>query len=219
MFFRSPFFLTLTLLALLWSAPGVVSAQDIITDLAGAELTGQVLEITPTKVVYRTADSDPTLPPTVLDKNTLFMVRFANGTKEVFSPPSAPAVEIAPTDEGYAATTLPASSINLTREQEEQLRQRGADDARRYYNRTGPFIGTMLGTAGTFGGIYPGLIIALVKPKASKNKLLDPTLLAYPSYVQSYELTARKRKTWPVIGGYVSGLVLLGLIIGAASAP
>ncbi|MBC7447519.1 MAG: hypothetical protein H7330_05615 [Hymenobacteraceae bacterium] len=213
------FYFLLTLIALLWGAPAAVLAQDVITDLTGAELTGQVIEITPTQVLYHAMDTDPALPPSVLDKKTLFMVRFANGTREVFSAPSAPAVEIAPADEGHVATTLPPAPDGLSVAQREQLRQRGADDAFRYYNRTGPFIGTMLGTAATFGGVLPAVVIGVIKPKAYKNKALDPKLLAYPSYVEGYEAKARKRKTWPVIGGYLSGVMVLALILGAASSP
>ncbi len=191
-------------------------AQDVIIDLDGNELPGQVLEITPTQVLYRTPDTDPLLPPTVLDKNTLFMVRFGNGTKEVFG---VAAPEPAPLN----TTTLPGGEgvgpDGLTLVQREQLRTRGHEDALRYYNRTGPFVGSMLGTAATFGGVVPAVVIAVVRPKAYKNKELNPQLLAYPSYVAGYETTARKRKTWPVVGGYLSGLALLVLIIGATAGP
>ena len=192
-------------------------AQDVIVDLDGNELPGQVLEITPTQVLYRTPDTDPLLPPIVLDKNTLFMVRFGNGTKEVFG---VAAPEEAPMN---TATTLPGGQVigpdGLTLVQREQLRTRGHEDALRYYNRTGPFVGSMLGTAATFGGVVPAVVIAVVRPKAYKNKELNQQLLAYPSYVEGYETTARKRKTWPVVGGYLSGLGLLVLILGATLGP
>ena len=62
-------------------------------------------------------------------------------------------------------------------------------------------------------------LFAAIKPRAYKNQLLDPTLLKYPAYVDSYERTARRRKTGPVIGGYFAGLGLLLLVALATSNP
>lgn len=222
MFARFAFLLSLV--ALLGVTSTAALAQDVIIDLSGNELTGQVVEITPTQVLYRAADTDPSLPPTVLDRKTLFMVRFANGTKEVFGSPGTPAVETVPEDPNTSsnatsgAPPLPASPTGLTFAQHEELRWQGVSDGRRYGKQMGPFLGTMLGTAGTFGTVVPAVVIAVVRPKAAKNPQLDPKLLVYPSYVQAYETTARKRKLVPVIGGYLSGLLLLGFIL-AASAP
>ena len=212
---RFLFFCALTLRLL--TASSAARAQDVIIDLNGNELPGQVIEITPTQVVYRTADADLALPPSVLEKSALFMVRFANGSKEVFTPTTAPTLTTGGTSAPGVAGL--ASPDGLTLAQREGLRERGRQDALRYYNRTGPFLGTMLGTAATLGGVIPAVVIGVIKPKASKNKLLDPQLLPYPSYVDGYESTARKRKTWPVIGGYVSGLALAVLLQSALSAP
>lgn len=204
-------YLLLTLVALLWAIPAAVRAQDVLVDLNGNELTGQIIEITPTDVLYRAADADPTLPPSIVPKNTLFMVRFANGTKEVFGQ-AAPALP--PTVPGAVTPSPAAPAQGLTLVQLEELRQRGRQDAYRYYNRTGPFLGSMFGAA--LAGFVPPLIIGLVRPKAHKNKSLNPQMLRYPAYVAGYEQAARKRKVWPVIGGFLAGAVISGLISSAA---
>ena len=222
----SRFSILLALVALLWLAPTTGWAQDVILDLNGNEFVGQVVEITPTEVIYRAADSDPALPPTILARRTLFMVRFANGAKEVFGVAGAPALPIPPATESVPGSSAPQPTYDaavgpdgLTLVQRQELRQRGVADAHRYYSTTGPFLGSMAGTILTLSSPYPSLVVGLVKPKAEKNALLDPKLLVYPSYVEGYETTARRRKTWPVVGGYASGVLIIILAITAALNP
>ncbi len=198
------FRLSLLLLLLGWLLRVPVVAQDVIIDLEGNELTGQVIEITPTEVLYRAPDTEPALPPTVLAKSKLFMVRFANGTKEVF--PQTPPPTYAP--------VAPAAPLDITA-QNKELRERGRQDALLYYRRSSPALGTIAtATVSPFNPLG-AVIIGSVRPKAYKNPLLDPEMLKYPSYVEGYERTAHQRKAWPVIGGYLAGSIL-GLIIYSA---
>ena len=76
-------FLLLALLALFTSA---AHAQDILTKRNGDELPVKVIEITPAEVKFRRADN-PDGPLISVWKSDVFMIRYANGTKEVFNAP------------------------------------------------------------------------------------------------------------------------------------
>lgn len=192
---------------LLLGATFSARAQDVIIGLDGTETPGQVVEITPTQVFYRTADADPALPPAILDKKTLFMIKFANGSKEVFGVASqAPASAVAPTP-GVTATPPPMS-------QDAELEMRGRLDAERLYPRTGAFWGTVAATTVGYGFVVPAVVIGAVRPRAYKNPNLDQRLLQYPSYVRGYERRAHQRKAWPVIGGYLLGCVGAAILYG-----
>ncbi|WP_201985827.1 hypothetical protein [Hymenobacter rubidus] len=79
-------FLLLLLLVLLGSA---AHAQDLLTKRNGEEIAVKVVEITPAEVRYRRADN-PDGPLISVWKSDVFMIRYANGSKEVLN--AAPAV-------------------------------------------------------------------------------------------------------------------------------
>lgn len=211
MFARFPFLILL--LASWLVAPATAGAQDVITDLNGTEVQGQVIEITPTQVLYRALDTDAALPPSVLDKKTLFMVRFANGTKEVFtSPTPAPELMAAP-ELGSGGGAPPATSGGAPMSAAE-LSYLGSQDALRYHNYSGAFWGTYAATVLTFyGGPLVGAGVSVVRPKAARNMRLDPARLQYPAYVDSYERQAQSRKLGQAAKGFGAGVVTLVALV------
>lgn len=72
------------LLALLALCTSVAYAQDQLTKRNGDELAVKVMEITPAEVKFRLA-SNPDGPLISIWKSDVFMIRYANGTKEVFN--------------------------------------------------------------------------------------------------------------------------------------
>ncbi|MCB2406699.1 hypothetical protein [Hymenobacter lucidus] len=62
-------------------------AQDTLTKQNGEELQVKVLEITPTEIHYKRFDYQDG-PLIIVRKTDVFMIRYANGTKEVFGPAS-----------------------------------------------------------------------------------------------------------------------------------
>ncbi|WP_426060414.1 hypothetical protein [Hymenobacter sp. B1770] len=70
-------------------------AQDLLTKRNGDELTVKVVEITPAEVRYRRTDN-PDGPVISVWRSDVFMIRYANGTKEVFGNGAAPASSTAP---------------------------------------------------------------------------------------------------------------------------
>ncbi len=64
-------------------------AQDLLTKRNGDEIQAKILEITPLEVKYRRTDN-PDGPLISVYKAEVFMIRYANGAKEVFGAPAAP---------------------------------------------------------------------------------------------------------------------------------
>jgi hypothetical protein len=86
--------LLLTLFTLLfWTL--AAQAQDLLTKTNGEELLVKVLEITPTEVSYKRADNLDG-PLIKVRRHDVFMIRYANGTKDV--------LQEGPTPSPYSAT-------------------------------------------------------------------------------------------------------------------
>lgn len=83
----SPRLLFLALALLL--AAGRARAQDLLTKRNGDEVQVKVLEITPLEVKYRRTDN-PDGPLISVYKTEVFMIRYANGAKDVFGAAPAP---------------------------------------------------------------------------------------------------------------------------------
>ncbi|MBX0291529.1 hypothetical protein K3G63_13850 [Hymenobacter sp. HSC-4F20] len=88
----------------LFMLAGVVAhAQDLLTKSSGEELQVKVLEITPTEVRYKRTDN-PDGPLITVRRADVFMIRYANGTKELLGGASAlPSTPPA----GSSSTTAP----------------------------------------------------------------------------------------------------------------
>ena len=68
----------------------VVSAQDVITLKNGDELNGKVTKVTSTEIEYKLA-SNPDGPTYTKPVSEVFMVKYANGQKDVFNTTAEPA--------------------------------------------------------------------------------------------------------------------------------
>ncbi len=172
-----------------------VFAQDQIVKINGDELAGRVLEITLDEVRFQHPDSLKGIIWTV-PKSEVFMVRFANGTKEVFSDNL--------TDSANATEALSADDSYLL----------GKTDAIRYYTGNGALWGSAASTFLMFPyGLAGPLIIGAAQPKAHKNKVSDVQLLSNPHYVQGYQEQAHKRKVGKAAAGAGIGtLAIVGVV-------
>ncbi|WP_223284824.1 hypothetical protein [Hymenobacter qilianensis] len=103
------------LLSLLVSAFTVISAQaqDLLTKQNGEELQVKVLELTPTEVRYKRTDN-PDGPLITVRRSEVFMIRYANGTKEVLST-SQKAPRLSPARPHLPARSCPAMRSRLMR--------------------------------------------------------------------------------------------------------
>ena len=107
----------LLFLALALLIAGRAHAQDLLTKRSGEEVQVKVLEITPLEIKYRRTDN-PDGPLISVYKTDVFMVRYANGAKEVFgTAPSGPypagprAVPTVPGSPAATAAALPPGPV------------------------------------------------------------------------------------------------------------
>ena len=95
------------LLLLLIVAPAVATrAQDLLTKRTGEEILVKVVEITPTQITYRRTDNLEG-PLITVFKTQVFMIRYANGTKELFGTVLPPAVSPAASGPPYPSPAVP----------------------------------------------------------------------------------------------------------------
>lgn len=87
-------------------------AQDLIVLRSGDELAGKVTEITPDLVKYVKA-SNPNGPIVSINKSEVFMIKYENGTKEVFDE-TPPAKQ--PENTGNNSPTVTYSRVEKSRE-------------------------------------------------------------------------------------------------------
>ncbi|MBU6120110.1 hypothetical protein [Hymenobacter siberiensis] len=195
------------LLLLLLAGVGQARAQaagttDVILCADGSEVPGRVLTISPLALTYLPPAGTDTLRLATAD---VFLVRYANGTREVLHP--APA-----TEKPLTSDLLPGLS-------DAQRRTKGRQDAARSYTSGGPFWGSLAATL--YGGLFLGVMApAIMAPHAiaaANLKAPDPGLLADPAYSHAYREEAQHRKRGRAWGGYSVGaglwIVLLGSLV------
>ncbi len=161
----------------------LVMAQDVIVKTNGEELKARVLEITTTDIAYLSADTTDAVNYKIA-KAEVFMIRFANGTKEVFQ------------------ENLPANTT-ATIADPALMYQKGQQDARSHYKGTGALLGSAASVL-IAGPVVP-IIIGAVKPRAHYNKALPAASLQDPNYVRGYEKQAHKRKVGKAALGFGIG--------------
>jgi hypothetical protein len=67
----------------------LANAQDIITKKNGQEVQAKVLELTPDLVIYKRTDN-PDGPTVSVYKQEVFMIKYANGVKDIITPQAQP---------------------------------------------------------------------------------------------------------------------------------
>ncbi len=104
----------------------VCQAQDVLTKRNGDEVLVKVQEISPDAVKYKRFDN-PDGPLISIAKHEVFMIRYENGTKEVFNPapPQQPAARY---NQGQANLKLAGPRVGFT-----ILSQKYSDNIREEY--------------------------------------------------------------------------------------
>lgn len=168
-----------------------VHAQDTILRTNGDEVKARVLAITPTQIAYVPTTEPPITDTLHLLATEVFLIRYANGTKEIVT-----------------AATTPSSGVERTPQQMNDL---GREDARRYFKATCVFWGTAGATflstpAYGLGGIATGAAIAATPPKRHNMLVPDQALLNDPNYVSGYQKQAQRQKLGKAAGGFGVGI-------------
>ncbi len=172
---------------------------DTILRTDGQEVTGHVLTITPLELRYLSETKTDTLR---LPADEVFLVRFANGTREVLHP-LAP-LETMPPD------PLPGLTVA-------ERRYRGRYDASRCYRDSGPFWAALGSTLylGPLAGVAAPVVMA---PRAVKTENLaapHPEQLTDFAYDSAYRQEAQRRKRGRAWGGYAVGAGVWAVLLTA----
>lgn len=184
------------LFLLVFLAIGALSAQaqDVILRTNGDEVPARVVAITPEKVAYVPTTEPPSTDTLYMPAPEVFMIRYANGTKEVLA----------------AASSAPAVGLGRT---PQEMTEQGRSDAKRYFNASGAFWGTFGATfvtipvLGGLGGVATGAAIAFSPPKDSRLVVPDKALLTDANYMRGYEKQAQRKKLGRAGAGFGVGLV------------
>ena len=161
-------------------------AQDFILNKNGDEVKARVLEITPTEIKFKRFDNLEG-PVIILAKNDVMMIKYENGTKDVFTasaPPDAPVV--APMD----------------------LFVKGQQDAQQHFKGHGAMWGTYAGTV-IFApiGLVTGLIVGASAPRVDPWRVSDQAMMREEAFLRGYRKQASRRKWGKVGAGFGLGLV------------
>ncbi|AWM34395.1 hypothetical protein [Hymenobacter nivis] len=173
---------------------------DTILRLDGQEIQGRVVVLTPTQLRYLPAAPAP--PDTLaLPVAEVFLVRYANGTKEVLHP------EVAA---GGPADVLPGLDAG-------QRLGLGRRDAWAHYTDHGPYWGTLGATlyGGPVFGIIAPAVISGAAVKERNFRAPAPALLADPDYLRGYQDQANRSKRQRTWAGYGTGVGVWVVLIAA----
>ena len=84
-------------------------AQDLITKLDGTDIKAKILEVNQTEIKYKKADylDGPTF---TMNKSEILLVRYANGTNEIFNAPGQQPAAMRPAQQVQPAAAAPAQN-------------------------------------------------------------------------------------------------------------
>lgn len=204
--FRIKMITALGLLAGLWLP---VSAQDLLVLQNDEEVIAKVTGLSRWHVEYlpyANQDQDPIRLP----KAEISYIVFEDGMKQYFSPEDIPPVFVVTTGDSGA---IPDSLKGV------DLYDAGVAAAEQYYQRKGPFWGSLGATAfypiaGLFTGLVTSVVIGAVPPTIDPEDTPDPVLFVQnQSYAEGYRDQARRNKVKEVAKGFGIGAGLQAVVI------
>ncbi|WP_439880825.1 hypothetical protein ACSX1A_16925 [Pontibacter sp. MBLB2868] len=172
-------------------------AQDKIIKLNGEEILAHVVEIKVSEITYQHPDS-LTGKLYLIPKADVFMIRFANGSKEII----AEAI-------GQQSVMMPNTP--------EQMYEIGRKDAELLYKGKGAMWGSAASSFIFPYGLAGSVAIGLVRPKAANHPVSDINYLSNPDYVRGYEDRAKKRKLGKAAAGAGIGIGAFTVVAAVAT--
>lgn len=186
------------LIALCLSSSIITFSQDILTKKNGEDLKVKVIEINQTDIKYKKSDN-PSGPTFVISKSDALMVRYEDGTKDMFN-------EVSNTN-------------NTNNSNNSDMQSRGKEDAIMNYKGKNSGAG---GTAVTVVltspliGLIPAIACSSSEPSDENLKYTNRELMRNADYNRGYTEQAHKikrKKIWTAFGiGSAAWLVLVLLL-------
>ena len=155
-------------------------SQDIITTKAGEDILAKISEVGHTEIKYRKFDNLDG-PMFTLLRSDVLMIRYENGTKDIFN------------EEPKPVAVAPPSDANLY--------LRGQTDANTYYDGyksagTGTLLASLLSP---LVGLIPAIACSSTRPRDHKLMYPDAELMKNVNYYNGYTHRAKKvksKKVW-----------------------
>ncbi len=147
--------------------------QDLITTRSGEDINAKILKVGTTEVEYKKFDN-PDGPVFSLRKSEILLIRYANGTHDVF--------------EEEPSTEAPRFSNDLF--------LKGQADAHLYYKGyQAAGTGTLItGLISPLVGLIPAVACSATPPKDTNLSFPSSEFMRHPEYYQGYTLQAKKIK-------------------------
>lgn len=185
------------LIAICLSSSFITFSQDILTKKNGEDIKVKVIEINQTDIKYKKSDN-PSGPTFVISKSEVLMLRYEDGTKDMFNE---------------------VSNTNNTNNSD--MQSRGKEDAIMNYKGKNSGAG---GTAVTVVltspliGLIPALACSSTEPSDENLKYTNRELMRNADYNKGYTEQAhkiKKKKIWTAFG--IGSAVWLVLVIALSS--
>jgi hypothetical protein len=174
-------------------------SQDIITKKSGEDIQAKVIEVTTSEIKYKKFDNQ-TGPILTISTMELLMIRYENGSKDIFTTPQNPVgqIQIVGTDSAYFS-------------------KKGREDA--IVNYHGQNCGAIWVVPATISAFtIPGIIVASIcsnhVPKDHNLNYPDSTLINNRLYSEAYKKQAHKIKTKKLWKYYITTLKALVIPAG-----
>ena len=177
-------------------------SQDVITTKTGDDIQAKVMEVGNTEIKFKRMDN-PDGPLFTLLKSDVLMIRYANGTKDIFS-------------------LEPKKGLNAPEFSTEDYFRQGQLDAKTHYTAHKPAgSGTLLTTIflSPIVGLVPAIITSTTEPEDANLGYPNKELMQNPEYYNGYTQSAKKiksRKVWTNWGiGVGINLAVYTLLLNA----
>ncbi|MBK0402367.1 hypothetical protein I5M27_05185 [Adhaeribacter sp. BT258] len=193
--------------------------QDTIIKRNGDEIQGKVKEISATEVRYTRKELPDVM--VVLPVTSIFMIRYENGTKEVFQE-NNPANELQQLPAVSAPARVNAPAPVADKATGENLLLKGRNDANLYYKGyKGAGTATLLTTILFMpAGLVTAIGTSVTPPSRNNLDYPDAAMFSQREYAKGYEQKAKKIKSgkvWKNFGIGFGSLVVLNFIILSAN--
>ncbi len=171
-------------------------SQDIITKKTGEDILSKILEVGQFEVKYKKFDN-LSGPIFTIQKTELIMVRYENGTKDLFS------------DMSSSKGNVESSNVNMLTQ--------GKEDAKMNYKGRRSGAGWTTATTIILSpiiGVIPAIACSLTEPNEDNLNYKDSELMKNNIYNESYKKEShkiKKRKIWMNfgIGSTIWGILYL----------
>lgn len=178
-------------------------AQDVIIKVNGEEIKSKILEVNQTEVKYKNFDYQSG-PSYTVSKSEIFMIRYQNGTKDVFNDTKSKngsIVSIMPTDE---------------------MRTKGREDAINYYRGKNSGAGWTMATSiitSPLFALIPAVACSSSEPSEENLNAPSDKLMRDADYKRAYvdeSHRIKKKRIWKNFaigsGVWLGVIILLGSI-------